>query len=128
METHTRERPRDDKTEAGKHRLSRERKKSKRKPEARVSRAFSRHAPAFKLHVVFQGRYYLWEAADGQPGDGNNPCTLVCRATGHPDVVVGMDRPVADGTRCRRDSLDMCVAGRCRVRKLFFSKFNYPAH
>ena len=28
-----------------------------------------------------------------------------------------MGRDVADGTRCRPQSLDMCIRGKCRVRK-----------
>ena len=55
-------------------------------------------------------------------------CSLICRGVavsgegggGEADDVVEfrrMGRDVTDGTRCRPQSLDMCIRGKCRVRK-----------
>lgn len=69
--------------------------------------------------VPYEGRYYLWEAApppeDHTKSTDEELCSLICRASGYPDVVVRMDRAVVDGTRCRGgQSLDMCIQGKCR--------------
>lgn len=39
-----------------------------------------------------------------------NPCKLYCQATNEKTF---KEFSAADGTRCKADSLDMCIAGRC---------------
>ena len=44
-----------------------------------------------------------------------NSCSLVCQSTQRPSLVVKLDDQVVDGTRCSKDSLDMCIDGQCQV-------------
>jgi len=60
---------------------------------------------------LLQGRYYKWDTVI----DETSPCALDCRAGQRPHLVVRMDDKVIDGTRCRKDSLDMCIDGQCQV-------------
>ena len=78
----------------------------------------------------FQGRFYHWEAVSSAILAPDDVCSLICRGVavsssaadveGEADGVVEfrrMGRDVADGTRCRPQSLDMCIRGKCRVSK-----------
>ena len=67
--------------------------------------------------LFFQGKYYLWEEHLNE----NEPCALFCQAVTDPDIVVRMDDTVIDGTRCKEDSLDMCIDGICKVRTYFIT-------
>lgn len=44
--------------------------------------------------------------------DSKNPCALYCQAEGH-DVIHRLANHVVDGTKCRNDSKDMCIDGKC---------------
>lgn len=48
--------------------------------------------------------------------DSKNPCALYCQAEGH-DVIHRLANHVVDGTKCRNDSKDMCIDGKCWVLK-----------
>ena len=58
----------------------------------------------------YQGGIYKWE----EYFDGQNPCALVCQASNN-GIVVQLAEKVVDGTRCRKDALDMCIGGKCQV-------------
>ncbi|XP_037365857.2 ADAMTS-like protein 3 [Talpa occidentalis] len=61
--------------------------------------------------VQYQGRYYEWLPRNDDPA---SPCALRCHARGH-SLVVELAPKVLDGTRCRPDSLDMCISGVCQA-------------
>ncbi|XP_071546961.1 protein madd-4 isoform X3 [Panulirus ornatus] len=55
-----------------------------------------------------EGVLYQW-----RPAQGTDPCALTCQATqGGP--VVTLNPRVQDGTRCKPDSRDLCINGRCQ--------------
>uniref|UniRef100_A0A8C9WQM4 ADAMTS like 3 n=1 Tax=Scleropages formosus TaxID=113540 RepID=A0A8C9WQM4_SCLFO len=60
--------------------------------------------------VKYQGHTYEWLPATHDPAA---PCTLRCQARGQ-GLVVELAPKVLDGTRCRADSLDMCINGVCK--------------
>ena len=43
------------------------------------------------------------------------PCVLMCQSTSGEGIIAQFADKVADGTRCRKDSLDMCIEGECKV-------------
>ncbi|XP_037781320.1 protein madd-4-like isoform X3 [Penaeus monodon] len=55
-----------------------------------------------------EGNMYEWE-----PAEGEDLCALTCRARGGGPVVT-LNPRVQDGTRCTKDSLDLCINGRCQ--------------
>ncbi|XP_076980461.1 ADAMTS-like protein 3 [Tamandua tetradactyla] len=61
--------------------------------------------------VPYQGRYYEWLPRHNDPAA---PCALRCRARGR-SLVAELAPKVLDGTRCRTDSLDMCISGVCQA-------------
>ncbi|XP_012588151.1 PREDICTED: ADAMTS-like protein 3 [Condylura cristata] len=61
--------------------------------------------------VQYQGRYYEWLPRNDDPA---RPCALRCHARGR-SLVVELAPKVLDGTRCRPDSLDMCISGVCQA-------------
>ena len=76
----------------------------------------------------FQGRFYHWEVVSSAILASDDVCSLICRGiavssaednndSSEADVVEfrRMGRNVTDGTRCRPQSLDMCIRGKCRV-------------
>ena len=78
-----------------------------------------------------QGRFYHWEAVSSAILASDDACSLICRGIATSSAEAGggdsgsseadvvefrrMGRNVTDGTRCRPQSLDMCIKGRCRV-------------
>lgn len=58
----------------------------------------------------YKGRLYTW-IPHNEPTD---PCVLHCQAKSYGLKVV-LGPTVLDGTRCRNQSQDMCINGRCRV-------------
>ncbi|XP_059081063.1 protein madd-4-like isoform X2 [Tigriopus californicus] len=64
--------------------------------------------------VPYEGQNYLWEAAADENMAEHELCQLHCRASQNPDLAVKMDREAVDGTRCRMNTLDMCIRGECR--------------
>ena len=69
-----------------------------------------KHHSSFLL-LLLQGKYFSWKPEI----DPKFPCVLNCRATADSRVMAKMDEKVIDGTRCKSDSLDMCIEGKCRV-------------
>uniref|UniRef100_A0A8D0CF65 ADAMTS like 3 n=1 Tax=Scleropages formosus TaxID=113540 RepID=A0A8D0CF65_SCLFO len=61
--------------------------------------------------VKYQGRTYEWIPVTDDP---SAPCALRCQARGH-ELVVELAPKVLDGTRCKTDSLDMCISGVCQA-------------
>ncbi|XP_076879153.1 ADAMTS-like protein 3 isoform X2 [Brachyhypopomus gauderio] len=59
--------------------------------------------------IKYQGQTYEWIPASH---DHASLCTLRCQARGR-SLVVELAPKVLDGTRCRADSLDMCINGIC---------------
>ena len=59
---------------------------------------------------IFQGQYHNWE----EHLDDKNPCALTCKSSNN-GIVAQLASKVIDGTRCRKDSLDMCIDGECQV-------------
>ncbi len=57
-------------------------------------------------------RFHEWEPVDNLPRP--SMCTLTCRAKGH-NIVQVFSPKVLDGTRCSRNSRDMCINGKCEV-------------
>lgn len=51
--------------------------------------------------------------------DPISPCALKCQARGK-SLVVELAPKVLDGTRCKADSLDMCINGICQVSNSIF--------
>ena len=49
----------------------------------------------------------------------------MCQAANN-GIVVQLAEKVVDGTRCRKDSLDMCIEGKCKVgnKSWNYLKFN----
>ena len=62
--------------------------------------------------VPHEGQYFLWEAFI----DEDNPCSLTCKASGRESTLSKVKSKVMDGTRCSKDSLDLCIDGECQVR------------
>ncbi|KAJ8247597.1 hypothetical protein GJAV_G00248130 [Gymnothorax javanicus] len=60
--------------------------------------------------VKYQGHTYEWIPVTDDP---TAPCALKCQARGH-NLVVELAPKVLDGTRCKTDSLDMCISGICQ--------------
>lgn len=46
--------------------------------------------------------------------DPSDPCSLTCTANGL-NFVAKLSPQIIDGTRCKPDSMDVCVAGECLV-------------
>uniref|UniRef100_A0A0K2UCB0 ADAMTS/ADAMTS-like cysteine-rich domain-containing protein n=1 Tax=Lepeophtheirus salmonis TaxID=72036 RepID=A0A0K2UCB0_LEPSM len=60
-------------------------------------------------HIPYQGKYYSWESAEN-----DRPlCALDCKTKERSDISTRMADMVVDGTRCRDDSLDVCISGIC---------------
>ena len=59
---------------------------------------------------LFQGQYHNWE----EHLDDKSPCALTCKSSNN-GIVAQLASKVIDGTRCRKDSLDMCIDGECQV-------------
>ncbi|KAJ8398300.1 hypothetical protein AAFF_G00428700 [Aldrovandia affinis] len=60
--------------------------------------------------VKYQGHAHEWLPVTD---DGAAPCALRCQARGT-SLVVELAPKVLDGTRCKSDSLDMCISGICQ--------------
>ncbi|XP_035272367.1 ADAMTS-like protein 3 isoform X1 [Anguilla anguilla] len=60
--------------------------------------------------VKYQGHTYEWVPVTHDP---TAPCALKCQARGK-SLVVELAPKVLDGTRCKTDSLDMCISGICQ--------------
>ncbi|XP_039515359.1 ADAMTS-like protein 3 isoform X1 [Pimephales promelas] len=60
--------------------------------------------------IKYQGQTYEWIPVTYDP---ISPCTLRCQARGK-SLVVELAPKVLDGTRCKADSLDMCISGICQ--------------
>uniref|UniRef100_A0AAY4BE05 ADAMTS-like 3 n=1 Tax=Denticeps clupeoides TaxID=299321 RepID=A0AAY4BE05_9TELE len=60
--------------------------------------------------IKYQGQTYEWIPVTNDPVA---PCALKCHARGK-NLVVELAPKVLDGTRCRTDSLDMCINGICQ--------------
>ncbi|KAJ8340379.1 hypothetical protein SKAU_G00350120 [Synaphobranchus kaupii] len=60
--------------------------------------------------VKYQGHAYEWIPLTNDPAA---PCALKCQARGK-SFVVELAPKVLDGTRCKTDSLDMCISGICQ--------------
>ena len=65
----------------------------------------------YRGYVLLQGRYYTWEEFVVK----EKPCVLMCQSTSGEGIIAQFADKVADGTRCRKDSLDMCIEGECKV-------------
>ncbi|XP_041074069.1 ADAMTS-like protein 3 isoform X2 [Polyodon spathula] len=61
--------------------------------------------------VKYQGHTYEWLPVYNDPAA---PCALKCKARGT-NQVVELAPKVLDGTRCKTDSLDMCISGICQA-------------
>ncbi|XP_064421989.1 ADAMTS-like protein 3 isoform X2 [Latimeria chalumnae] len=61
--------------------------------------------------VKYQGQYYEWIPVYNDP---LVPCALKCQALGK-HLVVELAPKVLDGTRCNKESLDMCISGICQA-------------
>ncbi|XP_062868487.1 ADAMTS-like protein 3 [Trichomycterus rosablanca] len=59
--------------------------------------------------IRYQGQTYEWVPNY----DPVSPCALKCQARGRP-LIVELAPKVLDGTRCKADSLDMCINGVCQ--------------
>ncbi|XP_059362386.1 ADAMTS-like protein 3 [Carassius carassius] len=60
--------------------------------------------------IKYQGQTYEWTPVTYDP---ISPCALRCQARGK-SLVVELAPKVLDGTRCKADSLDMCISGICQ--------------
>ncbi|KAK3562516.1 hypothetical protein QTP86_034766 [Hemibagrus guttatus] len=60
--------------------------------------------------IKYQGQTYEWIPVSYDP---ISPCALKCQARGK-SLVVELAPKVLDGTRCKADSLDMCINGICQ--------------
>ncbi|XP_050971241.1 ADAMTS-like protein 3 [Labeo rohita] len=60
--------------------------------------------------IKYQGQTYEWIPVTYDP---ISPCALRCQARGK-SLVVELAPKVLDGTRCKADSLDMCISGICQ--------------
>ncbi|XP_026786423.3 ADAMTS-like protein 3 isoform X1 [Pangasianodon hypophthalmus] len=60
--------------------------------------------------IKYQGQTYEWVPVSYDP---ISPCALKCQARGK-SLVVELAPKVLDGTRCKADSLDMCINGICQ--------------
>nr|XP_003198947.4 ADAMTS-like protein 3 [Danio rerio] len=60
--------------------------------------------------IKYQGQTYEWIPVTYDPV---SPCALRCQARGKGQVVE-LAPKVLDGTRCKADSLDMCISGICQ--------------
>uniref|UniRef100_A0A673GJV8 ADAMTS-like protein 3 n=1 Tax=Sinocyclocheilus rhinocerous TaxID=307959 RepID=A0A673GJV8_9TELE len=60
--------------------------------------------------IKYQGQTYEWIPVTYDP---ISPCALRCQARGK-NLVVELAPKVLDGTRCKADSLDMCISGICQ--------------
>uniref|UniRef100_A0AAR2L247 Ig-like domain-containing protein n=1 Tax=Pygocentrus nattereri TaxID=42514 RepID=A0AAR2L247_PYGNA len=60
--------------------------------------------------IKYQGQTYEWIPVSYDPV---SPCTLRCQARGK-SLAVELAPKVLDGTRCKADSLDMCINGICQ--------------
>ncbi|XP_030650096.1 ADAMTS-like protein 3 [Chanos chanos] len=60
--------------------------------------------------IKYQGQTYEWIPVTY---DSISPCALRCQARGK-NLVVELAPKVLDGTRCKADSLDMCINGICQ--------------
>lgn len=54
----------------------------------------------------------IWEPEENP----TEPCALSCKARRNGVIHKFRDK-VVDGTKCRNDSLDVCINGECQVRK-----------
>ncbi|XP_066557584.1 ADAMTS-like protein 3 [Amia ocellicauda] len=61
--------------------------------------------------IKYQGSTYEWVPVSNDP---TAPCALKCQARGK-SLVVELAPKVLDGTRCKTDSLDMCINGICQA-------------
>uniref|UniRef100_W5N5E8 ADAMTS like 3 n=1 Tax=Lepisosteus oculatus TaxID=7918 RepID=W5N5E8_LEPOC len=61
--------------------------------------------------IKYQGSTYEWIPVSNDP---TSPCALKCQAKGK-NFVVELAPKVLDGTRCKTDSLDMCINGVCQA-------------
>lgn len=61
--------------------------------------------------IKYHGQTYEWIPVSYDPV---SPCALRCQARGK-SLVVELAPKVLDGTRCKTDSLDMCINGVCQV-------------
>ncbi|XP_063044170.1 ADAMTS-like protein 3 isoform X2 [Engraulis encrasicolus] len=60
--------------------------------------------------IRYQGQTHEWVPVRNDPV---SPCALKCQARGR-SLVLELAPKVLDGTRCRTDSLDMCISGICQ--------------
>uniref|UniRef100_A0A8C1GFY0 ADAMTS-like 3 n=1 Tax=Cyprinus carpio TaxID=7962 RepID=A0A8C1GFY0_CYPCA len=60
--------------------------------------------------IKYQGQTYEWIPVTYDP---ISPCALRCQAR-EKSLVVELAPKVLDGTRCKSDSLDMCISGICQ--------------
>ncbi|XP_065150333.1 ADAMTS-like protein 3 isoform X1 [Paramisgurnus dabryanus] len=60
--------------------------------------------------IKYQGQTYEWIPVTYDPV---SPCALRCQARGR-NLVVELAPKVLDGTRCKADSLDICINGVCK--------------
>lgn len=60
--------------------------------------------------IKYQGQTFEWIPLTSDPV---SPCALRCQAQGR-NLVVELAPKVLDGTRCKADSLDMCINGVCQ--------------
>ncbi|TRY92706.1 hypothetical protein DNTS_032936, partial [Danionella cerebrum] len=60
--------------------------------------------------IKYHGQVYEWIPVTYDP---ISPCALRCQARGK-SLVVELAPKVLDGTRCKADSLDMCISGVCQ--------------
>uniref|UniRef100_A0A671Q453 ADAMTS-like protein 3 n=1 Tax=Sinocyclocheilus anshuiensis TaxID=1608454 RepID=A0A671Q453_9TELE len=60
--------------------------------------------------IKYQGQTYEWIPVTYDP---ISPCALRCQARGK-SLVVELAPKVLDGTRCKADSLDICISGICQ--------------
>ena len=62
-------------------------------------------------NATYGGKLYAWLPYT----DRKNPCALYCIAKGT-RTVVRLAPKVLDGTRCKHNTFDMCISGKCWVR------------
>ena len=66
-----------------------------------------------------EGRYHLWSSHR----NWDNPCSLHCRASDEPQLVVNMADRMEEGTSCSNSSLKVCLQGTCEVNCFLGSVF-----